>query len=277
MGDLNIGTSILSLTAPGCTILKGAAAAHLAREVNHSAAIIRDSDPSRFGFFAALPPILDDIPAALAEIAYSLDVLKADGVTLYTRYGSGNAYLGHKSLRPIWDELDRRAAVVFVHPTHMVDTQLVNSNLPQPMIDYPHETTRTIVDLIMSNTIRDHPNCNIIVSHAGGSFPYLATRAAEMLPDYGLSDKSAEEFIEDARTLFYDLALSGNKYTLGLLTKFAKDDHILFGSDFPYAPTKTIKTHTSNLEDYEMEINLRHQINRGNALKLFPRLDVAGL
>lgn len=273
MTDLGISTSMLSLTAPGCTILSGPPAVNLARQVNESAASIRDNDPSTFGFFAALPPILENVPAALAEIAYALDVLKADGVTLYTRYGPGHTYLGHADIRPIWEELNKRSAVVFIHPTHMVDTNLVNPHLPQPLIDYPHETTRTAVDLIMSKTVHTHPNCKIILSHAGGTLPYLATRAALMLPDYGLSDQNAESFLRDAKSLYYDLALSGNDYTLGLLTIFAKNEHILFGSDFPYAPTPTIRTHTSNLDSYELRREQRWHINRGNALKLFPRLN----
>ncbi|KAF4631452.1 hypothetical protein G7Y89_g6678 [Cudoniella acicularis] len=272
MRDLNIGTAILSLTTPGCTFLSGPAAASLAREVNESAAAIRDADPSHFGFFAALPPLLEDVSATLAEIAYALDVLKADGVALYTRDGKGHTYLGHPDLMPIWAELERRRAVVFVHPTHTVDTQLLNPRLPQPMIDFPHETTRAAVDLIVNNRIREHPHCNIILSHAGGTLPYLATRAAEMLPDYGLSEKTAEEFMEDAREFYHDLALSGNKYTLGLLTKFAREDHILFGSDFPPAPEKTIRTYTTNLEEFELSDSCRYEIDRGNALRLFPRL-----
>ena len=276
MTELGISTSILSLTAPGCTLLSGPGAVNLARKVNESAASIRDSEPSSFGFFAALPPILEDVPAALTEIAYALDVLKADGVTLYTRYGPGHTYLGHDDIRPIWEELNKRSAVVFIHPTHLVDTDLVNPHLPQPLIDYPHETTRTAVDLIMSKTVREHPNCKIILSHAGGTLPYLATRAAVMLPDYGLSDQSSEDFMQDAKSLYYDLALSGNDYTLGLLTKFAKTEHILFGSDFPYAPTPTIRTHTSNLDLYNLRGEERWKINRGNALKLFPRLSIEG-
>lgn len=275
MASLNIGTTILSLTAPGCAIVKGRAErTKLAREVNQFAASVRDADPSRFGFFATLPPILDDVEAAIAEIAFALDVLHADGITLFTRYGPGHTYLGHVDLKPIWAELDRRASVVFIHPTRLVDTQLVNPALPQPMIDYPHETTRTTVDLITSNTVRDHPRCKIILSHAGGTFPYLATRAAVMLPDAGLSGKSADEFMEDARSLYYDLALSGNEYTLGLLTKFARPDHILFGTDFPYAPTPTIRTHTDNLDRFGLSEEQTRQIARENALALFPRLKV---
>lgn len=272
MTEQNVGTTILSLTAPGTAVLSGKAAATLARQVNESAAAIRDSDPSSFGFFAALPPVLDSIPAALAEIEYALDVLHADGVTLYTRYGPGNTYLGHDDIKPIWAALSERNAVVFVHPTHLVDTNLVNEKLPQPMIDYPHETCRSITDLLMKNRLREYSGCKIICSHAGGTFPYLATRAATMLPDYGLSERSTKDFMEDAKNLYYDLALSSNEYQLGLLTKFAKPDNILFGTDFPYAPTATIRTHTKALDEYEMDTNQEYRIARGNALKLFPRL-----
>ncbi|KAL9618597.1 MAG: hypothetical protein Q9160_006708 [Pyrenula sp. 1 TL-2023] len=275
MKEQNIGTTILSLTAPGTAVLSGSAAVTLAREVNEFAASVRDQSPSSFGFFAALPPVLDSIPAALAEIDYALDVLHADGVTLYTRYGKSNTYLGHESMKPVWAKLKERKAVVFVHPTHAADTNLVNPKLPQPVVDYPHETCRTIVDLLMSDRIREFggpSGCKMIFSHAGGTFPYLATRAAVMLPDYGLTARTASEMLEDARELYYDLALSSNEYQLGLLLKFAKPENILFGSDFPYAPTATIKWHTKELDEYKMDDLQDLQISRGNALKLFPRL-----
>ena len=272
MESQSIGTTIFSITAPGPTILNGAAAAKLARQTNEFAASLRDEEPRRFGFFATLPPLLDGTQAALDEITYSLDHLKADGVTLFTRYGPDNHYLGHEDFRPIWTELNARKAVVFIHPTHAVDTHLVNPSLPQPMIDYPHETTRTALDLIVSNTVRDHPNCKIILSHAGGTLPYLATRAATVLPDAGLSSKSTEEVLNEARSFYFDLALSGNEFTLGLLLKFAKPGHIMFGSDFPYAPRKTIDTHTDNLDRYRMSEGQAFEVNRGNALRLFPRL-----
>lgn len=82
----------------------------------------------------------------LLKIAYALDTLGADGVTVFTRYGEGHTYLGNPSLEPIWAELNRRKCVVFVHPTHPVDTTMVNRQLPQPAIDYPHETTRTAME-----------------------------------------------------------------------------------------------------------------------------------
>ncbi|KAL8636509.1 MAG: hypothetical protein Q9228_006101 [Teloschistes exilis] len=266
-----VDITILSLTAPGCTILKGAASARLARAVNDCAAAIRDSSPDQFGFFAALPTLADNVPAAIGELAYAMDTLKADGVTLYTRYGATNNYLGHPSFAPLWEELDRRSCVVFVHPTHTVDTSLVNPKLPQPIIDYPHETGRTATDLITSGCMRRYPHVRVILSHAGGTLPYLAVRAATLLHDYKLSDKPTKEFLEDARKFYYDTALSTNEHTLRLLLGFAEVDHILFGTDFPYAPIKTIETHTDMLERYKLDLGSRQRIYRENALRLLPR------
>jgi 6-methylsalicylate decarboxylase len=255
MKSLSISTTILSVTAPGCTILSGEPAARLARSINTHAAQIRDGSPSRFGFFAALPSLYSDLDAALGEIAYAFDTLHADGVTLYTRYGPESHYLGHPSFLPVWAELNRRGAIVFIHPTHTADKALVNAKLPQPVIDYPHETAKAALDLIMSDALHKFPQCKIILSHAGGTLPYLATRAAHLLPDYGLSSKSADAILEEMGMFYFDLALSMNKHTLRLLLGLVPAEKILFGTDFPYAPTQTV---LNNAE--------------GNAERLFPRL-----
>ena len=265
-----IRTSILSVTAPGCSILSGAPAAELARKINEEAVEIRKSDPYSFGFFAALPPVEDDADAAIAEIAHALDELHAEGVTLYTRYGPGLRYLGHEALRPVWAALDARKAVVFVHPTHLADTRLVNSALPHPIIDYPHETTRAAVDMITAGVMKDFPNVKIILSHAGGSLPYLATRAAHLMADAGLTKMSATEFLEHAKKFYFDTALSGNDLSLPLLLNFAKPGHILFGSDFPYAPTPTINTHTIAGKKVLAERKNQGADLLANASKLFP-------
>ncbi|MCJ1345274.1 hypothetical protein MMC31_003480 [Peltigera leucophlebia] len=275
----SIKTAILSLTAPGTSLLKGKAAAQLAREVNEYGAKLRDENPSRFGFFAAIPPIIDSDNHSnegdvLNEIKYALDDLKADGVTLFTRYGPGNVYLGHKDIKPIWKELNERKAVVFVHPTTPVDDSSVSEKQPLPAIDFPHETSRTAVDLIINNRIREYPDVKIILSHAGGTLPYLASRAAYLLHDANFITKSPEEFFEDARTLYYDLAISSNPYTLSLLRQFAPEDHILVGTDYPYAPEATIAANIGWLNEAEAGLSKeeKYKLQRGNALALFPRL-----
>lgn len=259
------------MTAPGAGVIKGVKSARLARDCNEFGKSLRDKKPQNYGFFAALPDILDT-KAALEEIRYAFDELKADGVTLFTRYGDGNYYLGHPDIQPIWEELNRRAAVVFVHPTHPVDTNLVNKTLPQPMIDYPHETTRTAVDLITTDAVRKFNKCKIILSHGGGNLPYLARRPAVMLKDLGLSDMTHDHFMENASMFYYDLALTDSTFALPLLRKFAHPSHILFGSDFPYAPEATVKRFSIELSDATLSEEYGEQISRTNALKLFPRL-----
>lgn len=266
-------TAILSVTAPGPGIEKdNAAAAGLARECNEYSAALRDQDPSTYGFFASLPSLLDT-EATLTELAYALDVLGADGVTLFTRYGSDNHYLGHADFAPIWAELNRRSAVVFIHPTHPVDTNLVNPYLPQPMFDYPHETGRTAMDLIISNTLRSSPQCKIILSHAGGTLPNLIYRAAEMLPLMPKAiGKTTEEILDEAREFYFDTAISSHAGTLTALFLLAKPGHVLFGTDFPNAPTKGIEYFTKQLESYDMEPKQREEVYNEAALELFPRL-----
>lgn len=266
-------TAILSVTAPGPCIEKdNAAAAGLARDCNEYSAALRDQDPSTYGFFASLPSLLDT-EATLKELAYALDVLRADGVTLFTRYGSDNHYLGHAEFAPIWAELNRRKAVVFIHPTHPVDTNLVNPYLPQPMFDYPHETGRTAMDLITSNTLRSSPQCKIILSHAGGTLPHLIFRAAEMLPLMPKAiGKTTEEILDEAREFYFDTAISSHAVTLSALFQFAKPGHVLFGTDFPNAPTEGIEYFTKQLEDYDMEPKRREEVYSEAALELFPRL-----
>ncbi|THW73148.1 amidohydrolase family protein [Aureobasidium pullulans] len=255
MEQLGVKTTILSLTAPGACILEGQKSFDLARRCNEYCSELRDKSPRKWGFFAALPSLLNT-EAALAEIAYALDVLHADGVTLFTRYGTGNTYLGHADIEPIWKELDRRQAVVFVHPTHPVDTTKVNESMPQPLIDYPHETTRTATDMIIAGTRRKYPDCKVILSHAGGALPYLIGRISN-------GSQHGQKAMADFKSFYYDLALSSSPSVLQLL---------LTMSDFPYAPPPSIKAFAEKLENFEMDSKVRSKIHYGNALALLPRL-----
>ncbi|MCJ1439267.1 hypothetical protein MMC27_008659 [Xylographa pallens] len=267
-----IASSILSITAPGAAVLEGAEAAGLARRMNKYAAKIRDENPSSYGFFVNLPSILDR-EATLNELKYSLDVLKADGVCLFTRYGTGHQYLGHPDFQYLWAELNRRSAVVFIHPTHPVDIALIDPILPQPVLEYAFETTKAAVDLIISKTVRKFTNLKIILSHAGGTLPYLIERPSSLIPYLGSKvEYKAEDMMEDARNFYYDTALSG-KNALMVLEAFAKPGHILYGSDFPYAPSESIDYHTHALDAFPFQRDgFLQDINVANAHALFPRL-----
>jgi 6-methylsalicylate decarboxylase len=271
---VGIQTAILSATAPGPSILSDPTeAAALARKLNEFNAQVRDQDPTHYGFFASVPSLIDT-ELCLAEIRHAFDTLHADGVVLMTRYGSANHYLGHPSFAPIWDELNSRSAVVFIHPTHPVDMHLVNASLPQPMFDYPHETGRSAADLIVSNTLRDHAaNCRIILSHGGGTLPMLLGRLAGLLPPSGFGDKTEQEIREEAAMFYFDTALTTDRAQLAALTRVARPGHILFGSDFPNAPTQAIEHFAKGLDgNEELSEELKEGIRYRSALKLFQRL-----
>ncbi|KAJ5287022.1 amidohydrolase family protein [Penicillium angulare] len=269
-----VGTTktILSLTAPGAIIAPTDEKRRaLARKSNEFAAAKRDEEPDRWGFFAALPCLLDT-EGALTEIIYSLEVLKADGVTLFTRYGAGNQYLGDAAFKPIWEELDSRKAVVFIHPTHAADTTRVNPLLPQPAIDYPHETTRTAVDMIITNTKRTYSSCKVILSHAGGTLPFLITRIStvsrEAAPTARIYGKTSEEIMEDFRSFYFDFALSSSEAVLRLVLDVIPHDRLLYGSDYPYASPDKSLGFKQILDDFPLEQELRDKIYFKNAIDL---------
>lgn len=272
-----IQTAILSCTSPGACILKGQASFDLARKMNMYAAKLRDSKPTKFGFFANLPSLLDT-EATLSEIAFAMDELKADGVCLFTRYGDSNHYLGHPDIEPVWKELNRRGAVVFIHPTHPVDLNKVNPRLPQPMVDYPHETTRSAMDMLTQGTVRKYTDCKIILSHGGGTLPYLIARVATPLrkaADFGtpyIAGTTYDMFMEDFRRFYFDLALSATTPNMNMLLELVPHDHILYGSDFPYPPPAAHPAMLEQLESYDLSSELRNKINFGNAFALIPRL-----
>ncbi|EAA28806.2 hypothetical protein GE21DRAFT_8399 [Neurospora crassa] len=289
--EQRISFAFLTITAPGAEILPLVEQAGFCRQANQAAAEIRAAQPARYGFFATIPSLLDP-EAAHTEIIHALDELQADGIILYTRYGSDNHYLGHPDFRSTWDLLNKRRATVFVHPTHPVDTHWVNPSLPQPMIDYPHETTRTAVDLIISGIMREFTDVKIILSHAGGTLPYLALRPAAVLPYLPPSiappivaaavaaqeghhpTDVTNQFMEDAKRFYFDTALSTGSHTLSLLKEFAKPDHVLYGSDFPYAPSPAIADMNARLDRYGAEKDEAFVQSAASeaALKLFPRL-----
>lgn len=271
---VGIKTAVLSVTAPGpMAIGDSAAGAAMARECNEYVAQVCQKQPGSYGFFAALPSLYDT-ENCLKEITYALDNLKADGVILYTRYGDSNGYLGQPAFRPVWEELNKRKAVVFIHPTHSVDTTLVNKRLPQPMFDYPHETGRTAIDLITSGALREYcHDCRIILSHAGGTLPALIGRVAGLLPFTAQSiGRSPKQLHEDAKLFYFDTALSSDPASLDALLKMADPTHILFGSDFPNAPNESIEYFTGQLNEVCSGLGLDLEAVRSeNAKKLFPK------
>ncbi|KAF2464020.1 amidohydrolase family protein [Lindgomyces ingoldianus] len=263
--QVGLGTAILSLGHPIHPYVDDPAqVAPICREINEYTAKFRDEHPSKIGFFATLPP-LDEPEACIGEIQYGLDQLKADGVVIFSSYTG--RYLGHKDFRAVWEELNRREAVVLIHPGFEGMAPIEEPRLlAAPIIDWTHETTRTAVHLITTNIMRDFSNCKVILSHAGGTLPYIVNRAANLCCRLRIVDKTEEEFIEEARGFYIDVAFSGHEPQLRLLKEFVKPGHVLFGSDYPWEHGEIISEQLAATDKVFAEET------RQAGLKLFPRL-----
>ncbi|KAH7246716.1 amidohydrolase family protein [Fusarium tricinctum] len=267
----NIESAIYSVSTPGVThISDPEESAKVAREMNDYAASLRDENPTN-GFFATLPS-LQHTDLVLQEISYAFDVLKADGVTLFTSYATPQGYLGHPEYVPVWEELNRRKAVVFVHPINNVAAVYFDERLPMPAFDWPHETGRTAMDMILNRRLQQFPNVKIILSHGGGTLAALIRRATMVaLPEFG-EVMTAEDIISQAKQFYFDTALAGSQEVFPMILKFAEPGHLLFGSDFPHAPELLSKGFTEFVNGFQMDDNKKREIYYKAAFNLFPRL-----
>jgi 6-methylsalicylate decarboxylase len=266
MDQQGIATGVLSVTAPGVHLGDDAQARLLARTVNEYGAAVVAERPDRFGHFASVP--LPDVDAAVSEAVHALDTLGADGVVLMSN--ARGRYLGDADFEPLWAELDRRAAAVFVHPAQP-PMPLLNGT-PAPLADYVFDTTRTAVNMVLNGVMSRYPNVKVILSHGGGFLPYAAYRFSG-LTSLVHPERSAEDVIRDMKRFYFDTALSASPSALPSLLAFAEPGHVLYGSDWPFAPQETATYYNDFLETYpDFAPGQAEAINRSSAEALFPRL-----
>ena len=270
LDEAEIDVAVPSISAPGVHFGDDAAARVLARRVNEYLAEIKRDRPDRFGGFAAVP--LPDVDGSLEMIEYAFDVLELDGVSLMTN--AGGRYLGDSRFDSIFDELQRRQAVVFIHPTASPDPIAHTLGLPDALLDYPVDTSRAIAKLHFSNTFARTPDVKYQFVHAGGTIPFLAERFAivdEMNVIPGAQERGA--FADVLPRLYWDTASAFSDPVLHMLRSVAGLENVVFGTDYPY-PRDAISIgglrqleSTAELDDGE-----RRRILGGSAARLIPRL-----
>jgi 6-methylsalicylate decarboxylase len=262
-----VATSIVSIAEPGVHFGNDDAARALARECNEYGAKLKSDHRGRFGNFAIIP--MPDIDGSLKEIGYALDTLKAEGICLMTSYQS--KYLGDPMFKPVMEELNRRKAVVFVHPARADCCRGLVPDVNEPTIELPQDTARTMLSVVFSGNARRYPDIRFIFSHAGGTLPPLIHRIE------GLAslrkDLMAERFPDGGRAEFtkfyYDTAISYYPWTLTPLTKLVATTQVVFGTDFPF---RSARVTAQGIADYGFSAADLAAIDRGNAIKLIPAL-----
>jgi predicted TIM-barrel fold metal-dependent hydrolase len=265
MDKAGIVTAMLSIPTGGIPAdLTGEPARALTRGSNdYGAQMVRDN-PGRFGLFASLPML--DPEASLREIEYAFTALKADGIALMTDYG--DKWPGDPIFAPVFEELNRRKAVVFVHPTTPNCCAKLIPGVPASWIEYDFDTARAVTSLLVNGTFTKFPNVRFIFTHSGGTVPVLARRVADMFPPQMAA--GAPNGVEaELKKLYFDIANGANPSSLAALTKLVPMSQLLFGTDFPFVKMSIT---VDGFRDYGFSAKDVQAINNGNAMRLFPRL-----
>ena len=250
------------------------AARRKARQWNEWSTKLCTDHPGRFGLFASLP--MNDVEGSLAEIAYAFDVLKADGVGISTQYQ--DAWLGDARFEPIFQELNRRRAVVFVHPSQApcctpATLSYEKGDISAPWIEFPTNTARTILSLWAAGTTRRLPDVRFIFCHGGGVTPALLGRLAGFSGWRGVGEQKMKAIFPDGvhaefAKLYLDCAQAYAPEEFELLRKVVPPSHLLFGTDFSYFDVDHAVRQFGALD---LPADLRRAIRGGNAAALLPR------
>lgn len=259
-----VATAVVSIVQPGIWFGNNEEARGLARLCNEYGARMAKDHPGRFGLFAALP--LPDIEGSLREIEYALDTLHADGIGLLTQHDG--KYLGDPAFAAVFDELNRRKAVVYVHPTQPNCCMGLVKGVTVSTIEYATDSTRTIASVLFSGTAARCPDIRFIFSHGGGTLPFLLGRFERLAAD------RKDSFLPqgarpELRKFYYEVAQANHAGALDALLEMAPVSNVLYGSDYPFRPVSEV---TEGVARYHFTAAQRRAIERDNAVRMMPRL-----
>ena len=264
MDKSGIATAMLSIIQPGTWFGDAQESRSLVRKLNdYGATMVRDY-PGRYGLFACIAP--PDVEGSLKEIEYAFDTLHADGIALFTIYAT--SYLGDPAFTPVYAELNRRKAIVYVHPTAPNCCQALVPGIPVGSIEYATDTTRTIAHLVFSGMVTKFPDIRWIFSHSGGTLPFLTgrfTRLAQERKPAHLPNGPLPEF----RKFYYELAQGNTPGQIAGLLKMVPIEQVMYGTDFPFRDGAEVN---AGIADYGFSTADIASIERGAALKLLSRL-----
>ncbi|HZR68715.1 MAG TPA: amidohydrolase family protein [Burkholderiales bacterium] len=266
MDKSGIAIALLSIVQPSASVADAEKARHIARTSNeYGAQLVRDH-PGRFGSFATLP--MTDTDASLKEIEYALDTLKANGIGLMTSYG--DKYLGDAAFAPVWEELDRRKAVVYTHPLTPQCCRNTVPGVPPGVIEYATDTTRTIASLVFSGSAARYPNIRWIFSHGGGTMPFLLSRFMREESTMKERERRLPRGVQyELKKFYYDTAQANHPGALAAMMRLIPITQVVYGSDFPFRPGVEVN---EGLTQFRFKPRDQRAIERDNALRLLPAL-----
>jgi len=268
MDKFGIGVAILSMTQNAELLYnateKGRAAV---RAGNEYGAELMQRHPIRFGLMGGIP--MPDLEGSLREVEYAYDTLRVDAIGIYTNDNHGR-WPGDPYFEPLWQELNRRNAIVYMHPLAPTCCSDLKYGAASSMVEYDFDVTRGVVSLVVNGVMFRHPNIRFITVHSGGTVPMLAGRMNDRIP------RGAEQYLPNClyaelRKWYYDVAHATFPWPYAAMKAFMPESQILFGTD--YAP-EPIESTVQNLPDLKLPRAFEQMMLRGNAERLFPRFKV---
>jgi predicted TIM-barrel fold metal-dependent hydrolase len=281
MDDNGIRTAILSITAPGVyspdpdICFPDSLSRQLSRVTNEIIAEIKEQYPERFGGFATIPMLNPE--HAIEELNYAIDHLKLDGVCLMSNYRG--TYLGDEIFDPFFKELNKRKTVVYIHPASpKKDLASKITEIPDAIIEAPFDTTRAVTNLMFRGSLEKYSEIKYILSHGGGTIPFLAWRLSAIaykginseLADALIKEGEPTKGLELLKKMYYDTALVSGRDAIEALQHFVGSKNIVFGSDF-YVAKEVSPTVTKNfIKNGDFTAQSLKDMQYGNCLELFP-------
>src|SRR5260221_342039 len=251
----------------------GQEARDIARRVNETLADIVSRHPNRSGAVATVSR--QDADGTVTEIAYALDILKMEGFSTSTSIS--DVYLGEPQFDPWFEELNRRGATLFVHPTFTKATQTLLIGLNPSVLEFMFDTTRMIANMVATGARKRFSNIKIISTHGGGTIPYLVTRIQTLEHTFGVGpgrlELAPEEVREGIASFYYDLTAATSEAQLGAILKLVPVSQLVMGLDFPLMPKSTFAPAIADIGRYRAFSDTDLQsLSYGNAGRLYPAL-----
>jgi predicted TIM-barrel fold metal-dependent hydrolase len=268
MSKMDVSAAVLSLSSPDVLFDDEVKTRALYRSINEAGSELVRDHPDKFGYFASLP--LPDFPGSLEELDYAYQSLNVDGIRLTTN--TKGLYLGEAALEPLFERLNHYKAVIYIHPC-MPGAVPANvlAGYPVPMMEFLFDTARAVTNLILNGVVARYPDIRYVIPHAGGVLPILVPRINGIVQITRKPEDRAD-VLGGFRSLYYDVAGPSIMQQLQPLLNVTDDTHLVYGTDWPFAPASDCEAQKAMLVDTDQITDeQKRKIFRNNALALFPR------
>ena len=271
MDKFGIAVSILSMTQMGDILYRGDEQGRRnVRIGNDYGASLMQKWPKRFGLMGGVP--LPDIDGVLKEIEYCYDTLKVDAICIYTNDNKGR-WPGDKYFEPMWQELNRRNAICYMHPLAPTCCSNLQYGPAAAMLEFDFDITRAVASIVVNGVMFRYPNIKFVTVHSGGAVPMLVGRMKDRVPA-GSEKYLSNGLYAEVRKWYFDIAHASFPWPFAAARAFMPPDHLMFGTDYSPEP---IESTVNELPGLKLPEDFYQALGRTNAEKLFPRFKGVGI